>query len=94
MPAVIVNHRVADFAAWLEVFEAHAAVREAAGFFNTRVWQAAGDPSSVFICMENNSLAAMQVFGASDELRDRMRSGGVIGTPQFTLLDSVRNYPH
>jgi hypothetical protein len=94
MPAVIVNHRVADFDAWLKLFESHSPTRQAAGFFNTAVWQAAGDPTNVFIYMENNSLAAMQAFGASEDLQQRMAEGGVIGAPQIHALDAGRSYPH
>ena len=94
MPAIIVNHRVADYEPWLKVFEEHASMRQAAGFSNVHVWQGAGEPNNVFIYMEGDDLAKMQAFGQSEELKQAMQRGGVVSQPQYTLLDNGHKYQY
>lgn len=94
MPAVIINHRVANFNNWLKVFEEHAPFRQAAGFRDAAVWQASGDPNNVFIYMEGDDLYKMQAFGQSEELKQVMQSAGVISPPQIQLLENGKQYQY
>jgi heme-degrading monooxygenase HmoA len=88
------NHRVAEFDKWLQVFEQHASMRQAAGFSNVHVWQGAGEPNNVFIYMEGDDLAKMQAFGQSEELKQAMQRAGVASAPQINLLENERKYQY
>jgi hypothetical protein len=44
MALVIVRHKVKDFAAWKNAFDAHASARGTAGLSNTRLYRSVDDP--------------------------------------------------
>ena len=93
MPAILVNHRVADFKNWLKVYEEHEPVRRAASATNSTVWQAEGDPNNVFIVIECTDLAKIKAFGQSEDLKQTMLKAGVIGMPTITVLAESFKYP-
>lgn len=86
MAAVLVNHRVADFGAWIKVFEEHGAQRQLMGTTGSVVWQAADDPNNVFVVIKGVDLAKALAFPQSADLKAAMQRGGVISQPSFTLL--------
>lgn len=86
MPAVLVNHKVADFDTWIKVFEEHGAQRQQIGASGSIVWQAADDPNNVFILIKGVDPAKAQAFSQSADLKATMKRGGVISQPTFTLL--------
>jgi hypothetical protein len=92
MPAVLVNHKVADFERWLKVYEEHGAQRQQMGATASIVWQAADDPNNVFILIKGVDPAKAQAFSQSADLKERMQQGGVIGAPSFTLLADGRKF--
>ena len=94
MPGVIVNYRVADFDAFLTVFQQNAEERKAAGMRNVILWQAAGDPNHVFIVMEGDDLEKLREFDASDELEQILKLAGVITPPQVHYLEKVHYFPY
>lgn len=93
MAALLIDHQVQDFAAWLPHYEAHAPARAAAGITTSIVWQAADDPNHVFVLMKGSDLAAMQELTRSEDLKQAMQAAGVTGVPNFHFLGEARKYP-
>ncbi len=93
MAALLIDHVVADFAAWLPHFEAHGAARAAAGCTTSVVWQAVNDPNHVFVLIKGSSLEALEAMTQSDELKAKMVEAGVQGAPNFTFLGDARKFP-
>jgi len=93
MPAILVNHRVADFKTWLKVYEEHEPVRRAATATNSTVWQAQDDPNNVFIVIECTDLAKIKAFAESEDLKQTMAKAGVIGKPTMQVLTGGLKYP-
>jgi hypothetical protein len=94
MPAVIAKAKVASFDAWLNVFETNGPAREAAGMQQAVVWQEDGDPNSVVVLIKVESLARARGFFENPELKSVMDAAGIVGTPEFTYLDSGRKLEH
>jgi hypothetical protein len=94
MAAVLMNHQVADFDAWVKVFEANGALRQQAGVTGSVVWQAADDPNNVFVLIKGVEPAKAQAFTQSAELQQAMQRAGVISQPVTTLLADGRKFPN
>ena len=45
MPALLIRHKIADYAAWRPVFDGHVAMRGAGGSRGGRVFRNAADPN-------------------------------------------------
>ena len=93
MPAVIVKLKVADYAAWLPVYESRAAARQAAGAQSSVVSQDEHDPNSVSIFLEVESLDRAREFITSDETAQTLKRGGVLAPPEVQYLNGSRKYP-
>lgn len=93
MPAVIINHRVADFATWLKAYEDHASKRSAAGITSSIVCQSVDDPNDVSIYFEVQDLGRAREFSQSEDLKQTMQAAGVVSQPTFRFMQSARSYP-
>ena len=89
MGMIVVHHKVKDFAAWKLSFDGHAPVRKAAGLSKAHVLQAVDDPNAVTVLLDFTDASKAKAFGASDELKARMKSAGVIGKPEIRILNKV-----
>ena len=68
MALVIVRHKVKDYVAWKNAFDAHASARGAAGLSNTRLYRSVDDPSEVVILFDTDDIAKAQRFiGSPDD---------------------------
>jgi hypothetical protein len=94
MPALIVNHKVADFDKWLKAYEGHAQTRSAAGITGSVVCQSADDPNNVTIYFEVTDLNRAREFTTSEDLKQTMQAAGVVSQPTITFMQSARNYPN
>lgn len=83
---VIISHAVSDFATWKPGFEAHAPVREAAGFKLVFLGQSVDDPNTITICMDVPSADAARAFLANPDLQKAMQESGVTGPPTIQIL--------
>ena len=92
MAAVLIDHKVADFDAWLPHYEAHGAARAAAGVTKSIVWQDADDPNHVFVLIKAPDLAVLRAMTQSEDLKARMQEAGVVGAPGFSFFADGRMY--
>jgi hypothetical protein len=89
MITVIGSHEVMDFAAWKEDFDEHEPARSAAGVTLIGIYTAVSDPNHVTMIMEFPGLDAFHGFTGDPEVQARMAKAGVVGRPEFKLLNKV-----
>lgn len=87
MTYLLIRHRVADFAAWKPVFDAHASARVAAGLTDADLLRDLDDPNQIVLLFEVADLPKAKEFCDSSSLRDKMREAGVIDKPDLYFLE-------
>ena len=83
---VLVRHKVADFAKWKPVYDAHLSVRQKAGLKEEHVFRNADDPNEVLLLFSAEDLDKAKAFTASDDLRQAMEKAGVSDKPDVYSL--------
>ena len=86
MPYVLVRHKVADFAKWKPVYDAHVTDREKAGLKEEHLLRNSDDPNEVILLFKAANIQQAKEFAASPDLRERMQKGGVIDQPDIYFL--------
>ncbi|RLJ59487.1 hypothetical protein BCF46_1636 [Litoreibacter meonggei] len=82
---MIVQHQVADFAAWKSVFDGALSTRQSVGETAFEILQNPADPNSVTVIFEWDTLDRARAFAADPALKNGMRAAGVISVPEFTF---------
>ena len=91
MTTLMIEHRVADYATWREVYDAVEPVRASGGVRSHRVLQQAGDPNHVVVEHVFDDAASAGAFLENPDLRDVMARGGVIpDSVRPLLLENAR----
>jgi heme-degrading monooxygenase HmoA len=86
MPALLIRHHVADFAAWKAIFDEDELIRRANGSHGGRLFRDASDPNEVLILLEWDDLHRARLYADSDDLRVAMSRGGVNDRPDIWFL--------
>jgi hypothetical protein len=86
MAHVLVRHKVANFARWKRAYDAHSAARRKAGLKEKSLLRSVRNPRDVFILFQAGNLKKAKGFVTSPDLRKAMKSAGVVGKPEFTIL--------
>ena len=81
MVTMFVRHTVSDYKAWRKIYDDFAPIQKANGVEAQAVYQAADNPNDITVTHEFASVAAAQAFLGSDELKNAMQGGGVVGAP-------------
>ncbi len=89
MATMFVHHKVADFAAWKQVYDGFMPTAKGMGLTGESVYRAADDPNDVTVTHEFASVEAAQAFGASDALHAAMGSAGVVGAPTVWITNKA-----
>lgn len=89
MPTLFVRHRVADYAAWKQVYDAGDALRKAAGVTSHGVYQSAEDAGDVTIYHEFKTMNEAQRILQNADLKAAMERGGVQGAPEVWITNRV-----
>ena len=89
--ALIVKHRVADFALWKKVFDSMTPVRKQHGWLGHTVLRDAQDPNVVTIINRVKDLEGAKRYGGSAEIKNAMREGGVQGPPEISFLNDIED---
>jgi hypothetical protein len=87
MTYLLIRHRVADFATWKPVYDAHALARAAAGLTDVDLLRELDDPNQIVLLFEVSDLQKAKEFADSPSLRDAMRNAGVIDKPDLYFLE-------
>jgi hypothetical protein len=78
---VIVRHKVKDWTAWKNAFDSHKQTRMDAGLTDRVVGHLVGDDHEVVLVFAVADVAKAKAFMQSKDLKDKMKEGGVEGTP-------------
>ncbi|MBI5643862.1 MAG: cyclase [Deltaproteobacteria bacterium] len=89
MAYLLIDHQVADFDKWKPVYDEHENARRKAGLKELFLLRGRDNPKQVLILFEASDLAKTQEFINSQDLRERMQKAGVIGKPNFQILEKA-----
>ena len=89
MARLFVRHRVADYAAWREIYDAFDEERRGLGVTGQAVYQSVADPNEVTAWHDFSTPEAAEAFASSPQLRDAMQHAGVQGAPEVWLTTAA-----
>lgn len=89
MPALLIRHRVEDFAAWKARFDDDAIARRAHGSHGGQFFRRAGVPNELFILLEWDDLDRARLYAASDDFREAMAAAGIVDEPDIWFLEKI-----
>ena len=87
--SLIIKHEVADFDQWKLAFDEHEGARKAAGAVWHSVARDLENENLVFVHIVGSTLAGLQDFAASDDLKTTMEKAGVKGPPELIFANDV-----
>jgi len=88
---MVVQHPVADYAAWRPFFDAHDSVRTSNGISVIAVGRKSENPNELILFFRLMDVDKAKAFSSSPELKAIMDSAGVTGPPGFDFVQAVRN---
>jgi hypothetical protein len=86
MVHVLIRHKVADFAKWKPIYDAHDSARQNAGLREEYLLRNVDDPNELILLFSAEDLEKAKAFAASDDLRQSMQRAGVIDKPDVYFL--------
>ena len=86
MTHLLIRHKVADFAKWKPVYDAHLAARQSAGLREKNLLRSVDNPNEVVLLFETEDIKRAQNFTDSSDLREAMQKAGVVGKPDILFL--------
>ena len=89
MSLLVIRHKMKDFTAWKQAYDAHAGARAAGGLGNGRVTRSVDDPSELVLIFDVADITKAKAFCASDELKSAMQGAGVIDKPDLYFLNDA-----
>ena len=93
MPALLVRHKVQDYATWKPIFDEHGTTRQASGSRGSRLFRSASDPNELVILFDWDELDNARQFAQSDDLRETMQRAGVTDHPDIYFLEEIEAAP-
>ena len=88
MPWILVRTKVEDYNKWKTVFDEDSSNRkEMMGSKGGFLFGNADDPNEVIILLEVDDLEKARQFAQSDDLKEAMEKGGVVGQPDIVFID-------
>jgi len=93
MPALLIRHRVTDFATWKPVFDEQDATRRAHGCRGGRLFRNAADPHEMLILLEWDDPERARLFAQSDDLREELTRADVVDEPDLWCLEETDQAP-
>lgn len=89
---MMVQHEVADYAAWREVFDGGLETRRSAGELQFEILKMPGPPDTVLAIFEWEGAEAALAFVNDPFVRAAMQSAGVISDPVVSLHENDPRY--
>jgi heme-degrading monooxygenase HmoA len=90
MVHVLVRHKVADYPRWKEAFDSHLTSRKRAGETGYHVFHSMEDSHEIVVLSDWQTVEEARKFMNSDELRQKMQTAGVQGSPDVQYLEDAR----
>jgi quinol monooxygenase YgiN len=91
---VHVAFRVEDYTRWKTGYDASAEQRKASGEISFSIYQNADDPNIVSVFSVQQSAERVKAFINSPDLRDRMKSAGVVEMGKMYILKETDSGVH
>ncbi len=90
MPVLRIDHKVADFDAWKQAFDADPADREGSGVQRYEIMRAIDDPNHVIIDLEFDTVdEAERLLASMREVWQVVEPAGLIEGPQARIAEIV-----
>ena len=86
MMHMLLRHKVADFAKWKPIYDAHLSARQKAELKEEHLFRNADDPNEVLLLFSVEDVDKAKAFTASDDLRQAMQNAGVRDKPDVYFL--------
>ena len=86
MAHMLIRHKVADFKKWKPKYEEHRGARQEAGLKDLHLWHNENQPNEVIVLFEASDTEKAKKFADSADLKEAMKSSGVQGNPEITIL--------
>jgi uncharacterized protein (DUF1330 family) len=83
----LILHRVADYAAWRQVYDSVSELQKEGGVTAQSVHRMAGDPDVVLVVHEFDTVDQARAFFADPRLQSAMQQGGVVGPPRIEYFE-------
>lgn len=88
---VLIHHEVADYMTWKAAFDSSFEWRHKNGELGCHIFRSVGNVNDITLVFEWESLDKARAFIASDELKAKMASAGVKGSPRVDFLTEVHS---
>jgi quinol monooxygenase YgiN len=89
LPAIVIDHPVADYDTWRAAYDAFDAQRRDMGIVGHAVNQELGNPNRVVVYHQAEDVETLRAFVESTELRETMERAGVVGEPEIMFVEPV-----
>jgi len=86
MTHILIHHKVADFARWKLVYDAHEEARHRAGLKEKYLLRSIENRNEIFLLFEVEDLKKAHQFIGSSDLRESMQKAGVLDKPEISFL--------
>ena len=91
LPAIVVDHLVADYDTWRAAYDAFDAQRRGMGIVGHAVNQELGNPNRVIVYHQAEDVETLRAFVESTELKEAMERAGVVGEPVIMFVQPVES---
>lgn len=88
---ILIKHKVANYDSWRKEYDAHDSIREAYGISHFIVGSGLDDANMILTINKFTDLQKAKDFSALPFLKEAMKKAGVIGPPEFSYYDVIRN---
>lgn len=85
-----IKHKVADYELWRMGYDAHDSVRKAYGITHFVIGRGMDDPNTVIIMDKMEDVKKAKEFSVLPNLKQTMAKAGVIGIPEFSFYEVIR----
>ena len=86
-----IKHKIADYDKWRKEYDAHDSMRMAYGISHYMIGRGIDDSNTIMVIDKINDVAKAKEFSVLPDLKDKMKQAGVIGKPEFTYYEVIRN---
>jgi hypothetical protein len=88
---LIIQHKVANFANWKKLYDAHDSIRLLHGLRNYAIGRGINDSNTIIIFLKMEDTLRAKTLVQSSDLKDRMQKAGFLGVPSFMYVEVIFN---
>jgi quinol monooxygenase YgiN len=88
---IVIKHKVVDYDKWRKGYDAHDSMRQAYGIKHYIVGRGIDNPNMIVIINKFSDVQKAKDFSVLPNLKEVMKKAGVIGKPEFSYYDVIRD---